>query len=89
MHSKIVTTVLLQVITGQSMKDVARKVINHVRFSLLDPEYLNLVEKENELKPFIPVSIILCFVSLNTMYNIIQYYTMVVGNGYPLLRFSE
>jgi len=39
------------------MKDVARKVINHVRFSLLDPEYLNLVEKENELKPFIPVSI--------------------------------
>ena len=39
------------------MKDVARKVIGHVRFSLLDPEYLNLVEKENELKPFIPVSI--------------------------------
>ena len=39
------------------MKDVARKVIGHVRFSLLDPEYLSLVEKENELKPFIPVSI--------------------------------
>jgi hypothetical protein len=38
------------------MKDVARKVIGHVRFSLLDPEYLSLVEKENELKPFIPVS---------------------------------
>lgn len=38
------------------MKDIARKVIGHVRFSLLDPEYLSLVEKENELKPFIPVS---------------------------------
>lgn len=38
------------------MKDIARQVINHVRFSLLDPEYLSLVEKENELKPFIPVS---------------------------------
>lgn len=46
------------VITGQSMKDVARKVINHVRFSLLDPEYLNLVEKENELKPFIPIRLL-------------------------------
>jgi len=46
------------VITGQSMKDVARKVIGHVRFSLLDPEYLNLVEKENELKPFIPIRLL-------------------------------
>ena len=39
------------------MKEVARKVIGHVRFALLDPEYLSIVEKENELKPFIPVSI--------------------------------
>lgn len=46
------------VITGQSMKDVARQVINHVRFSLLDPEYLGLVEKENELKPFIPIRLL-------------------------------
>lgn len=46
------------VITGASMKDVARKVIGHVRFSLLDPEYLSLVEKENELKPFIPIRLI-------------------------------
>lgn len=46
------------VITGQCMKDVARKVIGHVRFSLLDPEYLNLVEKENELKPFIPIRLL-------------------------------
>ena len=45
------------------MKDVARKVIGHVRFSLLDPEYLSLVEKENELKPFIPVSLV-CIVTL-------------------------
>ena len=46
----------LQVVTGTSLGEVAKGVIENVRFPLLDPEKLSQVEKENMEKPYIPVS---------------------------------
>ena len=43
------------VVTGASLKEVAKQVINNVRFALLDPEKLSRVEKENTKKDYIPV----------------------------------
>ena len=42
--------------TGQSLGEVAFKVISQVRFALLDPEKLSQVERDNQQKKFIPVS---------------------------------
>ena len=50
--------VAVQVVTGQSLGEVALKVIFHVRFALLDPEKLSQVERDNHQKKFIPVSYI-------------------------------
>ena len=55
----------IQVVTGASLCTVAKKVIHHVRFPLLDPEHLSRVEKENEKTMMIPVSVIYKF---HTMY---------------------
>ena len=41
---------------GTSLGEVAKGVIENVRFPLLDPEKLSQVEKENMEKPYIPVS---------------------------------
>ena len=46
------------VASSKSLGDTVEKVIGHVRFPLLDQEYLTLVEKENEVKRYIPVSLI-------------------------------
>lgn len=43
------------VVTGASLKEVAKNVIQNVRFALLDPEKLSEVEKENAKKDYIPV----------------------------------
>lgn len=43
------------VVTGDSLREVAKNVIQNVRFALLDPERLSQVEKENAKKDFIPV----------------------------------
>ena len=55
----------VQVVTGASLCSVARKVIHHVRFPLLDPEHLSRVEKENEKTMMIPVRVMHMF---HTMY---------------------
>ena len=47
----------LQVVMGQTLGEVAVKVINHVRFGLLDPEKLSQIERENQQKNFVPVSL--------------------------------
>ena len=46
----------LQVVTGQTLGEVALKVISHVRFGLLDPEKLSQIERDNQQKSFVPVS---------------------------------
>ena len=46
----------LQVVMGTSLGEVAKGVIENVRFPLLDPEKLSQVEKENLERPYIPVS---------------------------------
>ncbi len=46
----------LQVVTGSSLGEVARTVITHVRFPLLNPDKLSEVEKENKKNNHIPVS---------------------------------
>ena len=43
------------VVTGATLKEVAKNVIQNVRFALLDPEKLSQVEKENAKKDYIPV----------------------------------
>lgn len=54
MHAQY--TLTIQVVTGQSLGEVALKVISQVRFGLLDPEKLSQVERDNHQKNFIPVS---------------------------------
>lgn len=49
-------TLTFQVVTGQSLGEVALKVISQVRFGLLDPDKLSQVERDNHQKNFIPVS---------------------------------
>lgn len=54
-----VTVLLLshpQVVTNTDLADVAKNIILHVRFPLLDPDTLSEIEEENAKRPFIPVS---------------------------------
>ncbi|XP_065184982.1 BTB/POZ domain-containing protein 19-like [Sycon ciliatum] len=46
------------VVTGESLGETCRNVIEHVRFPLLDPDELKVIEKENEKKKYIPVRLI-------------------------------
>ncbi|CAI8026262.1 BTB/POZ domain-containing protein 19, partial [Geodia barretti] len=46
------------VVMGQTLGEVAVKVINHVRFGLLDPEKLSQIERDNQQKNFVPVPLI-------------------------------
>jgi hypothetical protein len=46
------------VVMGQTLGEVAVKVINHVRFGLLDPERLSQIERDNQQKNFVPVPLI-------------------------------
>ena len=43
------------VVTGDTLREVAKNVVKNVRFALLDPEKLTQVEKENAKKDYIPV----------------------------------
>ena len=45
----------LQVVCGNTLGEVARKVIHNVRFPLLDLDKLGEVEAENRIKAYIPV----------------------------------
>jgi hypothetical protein len=42
---------------GSSLGEMAHKVIQNVRFPLLDPEKLSMVEVENGIKAYIPVCV--------------------------------
>ena len=46
----------MQVVSGNSLGEVANKVIQNVRFPLLDQDKLSQVEGENKSKSFVPVS---------------------------------
>lgn len=46
------------VVSGNTLGDVAFKVIQNIRFPLLDPEKLSQVELENKVKSYIPMTLI-------------------------------
>lgn len=39
------------------MGEVCKNTIEHIRFPLIDPEELAFIDKENERKQYIPVSV--------------------------------
>ena len=45
----------LKVVTGSTLSDVAKMVIQHVRLPLLEPEALSEIELQNAKDQFIPV----------------------------------
>ena len=45
----------LQVVTGEPFSEICKNAIEYIRFPLLDPEELSVIEKENEKKHYIPV----------------------------------
>jgi hypothetical protein len=46
------------VVSGESLGDVCKNTIHHVRFPLIDPEELSFIDKENERKRYIPIALI-------------------------------
>ncbi|XP_065833858.1 BTB/POZ domain-containing protein 19-like [Oscarella lobularis] len=46
------------VVSGESMGDLCKHAIEHVRFPLIDPDELSFIEKENNRKKYIPIHLI-------------------------------
>ena len=55
---------------GLSLGEVLKNVIVHVRFPLLDKDILSSVAAENEIKQYIPVSLMLTiFIESNWIFG--------------------
>lgn len=47
-----------KVVLGTTLDEAAKNVMVHVRLPLLDPDVLSQLEKENQKKKYIPVSLL-------------------------------